>query len=160
MTLAMSVVVTGLWTLALRDAPEIDEFPTRAAPNLASLIMFSTCVALGILFRHKSETHKRLMLFASITILGPALDRLARIPSLNEFWGRILYWFPAPPEVAFAALGFLVLLLTVVANDLVSERRVQSGTFLGLFAILIIAPAATFVFLASGAWVALVHWVV
>jgi len=56
-------------------------------------------------------------------------------------------------------LGFLFLLLTVVANDLVSERRVHPGTLWGLFAILIIAPTATYVFTASGAWVAFVHWV-
>lgn len=157
--LAISVVMTGLWTVALRDAPMIDEFPTRGAGNIASLLMFSTCVALGVLFRHKAATHKRLMLLASIPILAPALDRLARIPLLNEFWGRILYWFPAPPEVAFATLGFLFLLLTVVANDLVAAKKVQPGTLWGLFGILIIAPAATFVFTASGAWVAFVHWV-
>lgn len=157
--LAISVVMTGFWTVALRDAPIIDEFPTRAAGNIASLLMFSTCVTLGVLFRHKSATHKRLMLLASIPILAPALDRVARIPMLNEFWGRILYWFPAPPEVAFATLSFLFLLLTVVANDLVSERRVLSGTLWGLFAILIIAPAATYVFIASGAWTAFVHWI-
>ena len=156
---AISVVMTGLWTVALRDAPEIDEFPTRAAGNLASLLMFSTCVALGVFFRHKPVTHKRLMLLASIPILAPALDRLARVPLLNEFWGRLLYWFPAPPEVAFATLSFLFLLLTVVANDLVSLRRVHSGTLWGLFAILIIAPAATYVFTVSGAWVMFVHWV-
>ena len=159
MALATAVVMTGIWTVALRDAATIDEFPTRAAGNIASLLMFSTCLVLGFLFRHKSETHKRLMLLASIPILAPALDRLARIPLINEFWGRILYWFPAPTEVAFAALGFLFLLLTVVANDLVSERRVHPGTLWGLFAILIIAPTATYVFTASGAWVAVVHWV-
>ena len=137
----------------------IDEFPTRAAGNIASLLMFSNCVTLVVLFRHKSATHKRLMLLASIPILAPALDRVARIPMLNEFWGQILYWFPAPPEVAFATLSFLFLILTVVANELVSEWRVQSGTLWGLFAILIIAPAATYVFIASGAWVAFVHWV-
>ena len=156
---AISVVMTGLWTVALRDAPIIDESPTRGAGNIASLLMFSTCVILGILFRRKSATHKRLMLLASIPILAPALDRVARIPLLNEFFGRILYWFPAPAEAAFGALSFLFLLLTVVANDLVSERRVQSGTLWGLLSILIIAPAATYVFIASGAWVAFVHWV-
>ena len=90
-------------------------------------------------------------------ILAPALDRMARLPLLNESLGRLLHWFPAPPEIAFATLSFLFLLLTVVANDLVSERRVQSGTYWGLFAILIIAPAATYGFMASGAWVVLVN---
>ncbi len=157
--LAIGVVITGVWTVVMRDAPVIDEFPIRAAGNIASLVMFSTCVALGIFFRHRSTTHKRLMLCASMPALGPALDRLARIPWLNEFFGEHLYWFPAAPEVAFALLSFLFLLFTVVVNDVVTERRVQSGTLWGLFAILIIAPATTFVIIASGAWVAFVHWV-
>ena len=157
--LAAGVVLTGLWTVVLRDALKIDEFPARAAGNITSLLMFSGCVALGIFFRHKSATHKRLMLLASIPLLAPALDRLARIPSIIEFLEKILYWFPAPAEIAFASLSFLLLLLTVVVNDLVSERRIQSGTLLGLLAILIIAPATTYVIFASGAWVAFVHWV-
>ena len=157
--LAIGVVITGVWTVVMRDAPVIDEFPIRAAGKIASLIMFSTCVALGIFFRHRSTTHKRLMLCASMPALAPALDRLARIPWLNEFFGKHLYWFPDAPEVAFALLSFLFLLFTVVANDVVTERRVQSGTLWGLFAILIIAPATTFVIIASGAWLAFVHWV-
>ncbi len=157
--LAIGVVITGVWTIVMRDAPVIDEFPIRAAGNIASLIMFSTCVALGIFFRHRSTTHKRLMLCASMPALAPALDRLARIPWLNEFFGEHLYWFPDAPEVAFALLSFLFLLFTVVANDVVTERRVQSGTIWGLFSILIIAPATAFVIIVSGAWVAFVHWV-
>ncbi len=156
--LAMSVVTSGLWTVFLRDAPEIDEFPTRAAGNLASLMMFSMCFTLGVWFRRKSAMHKRLMLLASIPLLAPALDRLARIPIFNEFFGQLLSWFPAPPEIAFATLAFLVLLFSVVVNDLISERRVLSGTYWGLFAILIIAPATTYAIIDSGAWVTFVHW--
>jgi hypothetical protein len=157
--LAVGVVLTGLWTVALRDAPEIDQYPTRAAGNLASLLMFSSCVSFGLFFRKKSETHKRLMLLASIPILAPALDRLARIPTMNEFWGKILYWFPAPPEVAFATLSFLFLLLVVVANDFISLRRVHTGTFIGLFSIFVLAPAVTYLLISSGFWVRIVHWI-
>jgi len=157
--IAVSVVLTGLWTVALRDAPEIDEYPTRAAGNLASLLMFSSCVSFGVFFRKKSEMHKRLMVLASIPILAPALDRLARIPVMNEFWGKILYWFPAPPEVAFASLGFLFLLLMVAANDFVSLRRIHNGTVIGLLSILVVAPAVTYLLIASGVWVRIVHWI-
>ena len=157
--LAVSVVLTGLWTLALRDAPEINENPTRAAGNLASLLMFSSCVSFGLLYRKKSEMHKRLMLLASIPILAPALDRLARIPVMNDFWGKILYWFPAPPEAAFALLGFLSLLLMVAVNDFVSLRRIHNGTILGSLSIFVVAPALTYLLIASGVWVQIVHWI-
>jgi hypothetical protein len=157
--LAVGVVLTGIWTLALRDAPEIDEYPARAAGNLASLLMFSSCVSFGLFFRKKSEMHKRLMLLASIPILAPALDRLARIPMMNEFWGKMLYWFPAPPEVAFASISFLFLLLMVAVNDFVSLRRIHNGTVIGLLSILVVSPAMTYLLIASGFWVRLVHWI-
>ncbi len=157
--LAVSVVLTGLWTVAIRDAPEIDQYPTRAAGNLASLLMFSSCVSFGLFFRKEPETHKRLMLLASIPILAPALDRLARIPMLNDSWGKILYWFPAPPEAAFATLSFLFLLLLVVANDFISRRRVHKGTVIGLLSIFGVAPAMTFLLVSSGLWVRIVRWI-
>lgn len=157
--IAISVVVTGLWTVALRDVSEIDENPTRAAGNLASLLMFLSCATFGFVLRRGSATHKRLMLLASIPLLAPALDRFARIPVMNEFWGTILYWFPAPPEIAFASLSFLFLLLLVIANDVISERRIHRGTIIGLLSILVFAPAATYLIIASGTWVRFVHWV-
>jgi len=116
-------------------------------------------VSFGVFFRKKSEMHKRLMVLASIPILAPALDRLARIPVMNEFWGKILYWFPAPPEVAFASLGFLFLLLMVAANDFVSLRRIHNGTVIGLLSIFVVAPAVTYLLIASGVWVRIVHWI-
>ena len=157
--IAVLVVASGVWTLFMRDVSEIDEFPTRAAGNLASLLMFSICFTLGIMYRRKSAVHKRLMLIASIPLLAPALDRFARIPVFHDFFGPLLSWFPAPTEIAFATLAFLMLLIIVVINDLISERRVLPGTYWGLSSIFIITPATTFAIIKSGAWVAFVHWV-
>ncbi len=158
--LAFGVVMTGLWTVGLRDVAQIDESPASGAPNILSLAMFLACVVMAVLFRHKSATHKRLMLFASIPILGPALDRVARIPVINELWAQVLSWIPAPTEVAFALLSFLLLQLVVVVNDLVTQKRVHPGTLWGLCGIWIIAPATTYVFVTSGAWVGFVHLIV
>lgn len=157
--LAVGVVTTGLWIIALRDAPNISEEPMRGAGNILSLFMFASCVVLGIFFRRRTSTHKRLMLMASIPLLAPALDRVARIPALNEFFGRTLSWFIEPPEVAFALMGFLLLLITMIVHDLVTERRVHQGTVWGLTAIFPIAIATTYALVASGAWVAFVIWV-
>jgi hypothetical protein len=156
--IAASVIVTGIWTLVLRDAPDIAEQPGAAAGNIASLLMFLYCVSFGVVFRRDSGTHKRLMLLASVPILAPALDRFARIPFMNDFWGNLLYWFPAPTEVAFAAIGFLLLVATVIANDVVSERRLHKGTLIGLVSIFVLAPATTYLIFASGSWVGLVRW--
>ncbi|MFT5500887.1 MAG: hypothetical protein ACI88G_001020 [Woeseiaceae bacterium] len=158
--LAVGVATTGLWIVALRDAPTISEQPMRGAGNILSVFMFASCVSLGIFFRHKPATHKRLMLMASMPILAPALDRIARIPALNELAVKNLYWLPVePPEAAFALLCFLLLLTSMIVRDLVTERRVHPGTLWGLAALFPFAIAATFGFVASGAWVAFVHLV-
>ena len=156
--IAAGVVASGVLTVAMRDAPTIAENPTRAAGNLASLFMFLFCVVLGFLFRRRSGHHKRLMLMASIPIVAPAVDRFARIPLFNDLLGKALYWFPAPPEIAFATLNFLALLLVVVTHDLIRERRVHPGTMWGLVAILVAAPIATATIVSTGAWVAFVQW--
>lgn len=157
---ALGVVASGIWTVFMRDASEIDDFPNRAAGNLASLVMFSACFALAVWFRRQSAVHKRLMLIASMPLVSPALDRVARIPAVNEFLGPLLSWFPAPTEIAFATLAFLLLLMSVVLYDLISARRVLPGTYWGLFSVLVITPAATFAIMSSGAWVTFVRWVV
>ena len=131
----------------------------RGAGNIASVFMFASCVSLGVLFRRKAATHKRLMLMASIPVLAPALDRLARIPALNEFSARTLYWLAEPPEVAFALICFLLLLITMVVRDLATERRLHQGTIWGLVAIFVFALVETYAFTASGAWVAFVRMI-
>ena len=157
---AVGAICTGLWTVVLRDAPIIDEQPARAAGNLASLFMFGYCVAFGVWKRRESQTHKRLMLMASIPILAPALDRIARIPVLNEFWGKVLFWFPAPPEVAFATVAFFSLLIMVAVYDLVTIRRIHKGTAIGLASIFVLTPASVYAFIASGAWAGFVRMLV
>jgi len=157
--IAVAVIVAGVWTVVMRDAPNIDEYPTRAAGNLASLFMFLFCVALGVYFRRQSGHHKRLMMMASIPVLAPALDRFARIPPLNDLFGKLLYWFPAPAEIAFATIAFLALLVLVVIHDLVHEKRVHLGTVWGLVALFIFSPAATAMIVATGGWLAFVKWV-
>lgn len=54
-------------------------------------------------------------------------------------------------------VAFIALILTVVAFDLLSTRRVQKGTCLGLLGIFVVAPGLTAGFLATGAWPALVR---
>lgn len=155
----VAVVAASLLTLAIRDAPTIDEFPGRAGGNLYSLFTFSFCAILGLTFKSRPDKHKRLMLLASIPLLAPALDRMARIPALNEFLGTIFSWFPEPPEIAFAILGYFGLIISVVVYDLLTDKRVHAGTIWGLGIIIAGAPAATAVMIQTGAWVALVRFV-
>lgn len=155
--LAVGVVAVSVATLVARSqsiyALGFDE-PTRLpAGNLLTVIAFSTCVVAAITLRHRSAAHKRLMLIASISIIGPALDRLARFPPLNEFFGVAFAWFPAPPEIAFAAVANLSLLLVVVPlYDFVSERRLHRGTVGGLLCVFVAAPALSAALTLGGVW--------
>ena len=48
--------------------------------NLSSAISFAVLAWTGILLRRRPAAHKRLMLLATVAILGPALARLSRLP--------------------------------------------------------------------------------
>jgi hypothetical protein len=76
-------------------------------------------VAAAILLRRNPQAHKRLMLLASIAILGPALARISRWPVFGGEDG---------PFVPVVLLG---LLATLVAHDLVSARRLHTATLIG-----------------------------
>jgi hypothetical protein len=48
--------------------------------NFFTLVMFAAFVSLAVVFRKGPEAHKRLMLLASMSIVGPAVARLPRWP--------------------------------------------------------------------------------
>lgn len=154
---AVGVVAVSVLTVAQRDAPIIDEAPDRAFGNLSTVIGFALCVTSAILLRHRPAAHKRLMLFASISVIAPALDRLARLSPLYEFSEMTLAWVPLPPEVAFASVATLALVVAVLIHDPISERRLHFSTIMGALCFLVIAPGISFVFTFSSAWPALVR---
>jgi hypothetical protein len=93
--------------------------------NLASIVTFAVLLLSAILLRRRSESHKRLMLLASISIVAPALARISRWPALGGEQGP------------FIPLALLLLLLAVVLHDVVSRRRVHPATWRGAtFAVL------------------------
>ena len=94
--------------------------------NLASILTFAVLLVLAILWRRDSATHKRLILLASISIIGPALARISRWP---VFGGE---------DGAFVPVVFFGLLLTLFAYDLVTEKRVRRVTWAGALATVLI----------------------
>ena len=48
--------------------------------NIGSAVAFAVLVVSAVALRRRPEAHKRLMLLASVAIIGPALARLARWP--------------------------------------------------------------------------------
>ena len=92
--------------------------------DLASLLIFSTFVATALYWRRRSDVHKRLMLIASMAILGPAVARI--LPLLSSG--------PGPIAVAVQSAVFIGLPLTLVLHDLFATRRVHRATIVGVAA--------------------------
>jgi hypothetical protein len=51
--------------------------------NIGSLLSFATFLVAAVVLRHRPQAHKRLMLLASISIIGPAFARIARERALG-----------------------------------------------------------------------------
>lgn len=91
--------------------------------NIGAVVAFAVLVALAVVLRRRPEAHKRLMLLASVAIIGPALARISRWPGLGGEQGP------------FVLIVMLVLMAAIVANDLWTRRRPHPAT---LFAIALI----------------------
>ena len=126
---AIGVVVASAVVLG-RAAPRLaatgvppEGVSTILFNDLYALICFSTLVATAISLRQHTDTHKRLLVLASVVIVGPALSRWRYFPS---FLGE------PPIDEAYGTLAQLVLLLVLPAYDLVSRRRVHPATAWGV----------------------------
>ena len=154
---AIAVVTVNLVTLGMRDAPFVDDEPGRAFANLNTVIGFAILITSGVLMRRRPATHKRLMIFASLQIILPAIDRIGRIPPIYNFSESFLAGSEMPPQVAFAVVGGLILMLTVVAHDLYAERRIKLATLWGVLSVLILAPIISTTLISTGIWPAFVR---
>jgi hypothetical protein len=83
--LAVLIVIVGMMTLiaaATREvhadphSPQATFFLMLLCFNTVNLLVFATLVAAAIRLRRQSDWHKRLMLLATASLLGPALARL------------------------------------------------------------------------------------
>lgn len=91
---------------------------------ITSAILFLTLVAAGTINRHNAETHKRLMLLATIVVLWPA-------------WFRFRHYFPSVPrpDIWFAVVvaDSLILISCIwdkIANGTVHPVFKYLGTFI------------------------------
>ena len=110
--------------------------------NFAALLTFIILAVAAICYRRRPAVHKRLMLFANITLMGAPITHLCgHIPSFRLSPGA----YAAAFEILYG--GFL---LAPVAYDYLIEKRVRFLTTImaiGLFAspvlqVFVIAPSA------------------
>jgi hypothetical protein len=149
--LAALMVVVGTATaitvarLGHRGIPGV-EFPDTEGfllLNLGSIVVFATLVGAGWYFRRNPQTHKRLMLTATVgALVGPGVSRL---PFAS---GR-------PPVIGMLALAFL---LAGPVYDLVTRRRVHPAYVWGVLLAIAASPPVVVQLSATVAWHTIASW--
>lgn len=127
--LAFAMLVMGLaatlYAIRFNAVPSFFPPPLFLVMNTIGIVVFGGLVAAGVMLRKKAEWHKRLMLCATISILGPGLGRLLPMDS----FGR------AAPIVMFAAI--LAFGLAGPIYDLIIRRRVHPAYIWGVSTIVV-----------------------
>lgn len=136
LALALGVVITGI----LISIAHYHRKPEGLVfmGGLVNMVNFSVLYGSAVLVRKSADWHKRLMLFASIAMMAPALARVVRAADLGEF----------------AALPMWLLIIFIPAiYDLTSIKTVHKATFFGIA--LIIAGILMMITIGmSAAWAA------
>ncbi len=118
--LAVLVVATGLMVGADAMARGVGiggaDARTFFYLSVSDAVLFTALVAAGVAYRASHAAHKRLMTIASISILFPALGRLAVTLGFDG---------------VFAVAPYTALLAGVALNDFLSQRRVHPATIAG-----------------------------
>jgi len=99
----------------------IEFFTSVVFLNLQGVFCFSAALIAGVLLRRRRDYHSRLMLWAGLFIIGPALARVS--------WWPI---FDAIEEQPFTWLSLAVIGAIIVFHDLVSEKRIHLVTLAGI----------------------------
>lgn len=109
--------------------------------NTTSIVAFAILLAAAIVLRRRPDTHKRLMLLASISIIQPAFGRIFRWPVFEAPPLEVLMLSVAAP---FALVGALIV------YDLLSRKSLHPATVAGaavfsslkLGGVFLLAPSA------------------
>jgi hypothetical protein len=157
LAVAMLVLGTAVAVGAAKRGPPPNPVPGFPPPleflatPLGGLALFATLVAAGLFYRRKRDTHKRLMVLATISILGAALDRLLFPGGALAFLG-----LPLRP-VTFVGLT-AVFVVACFLYDLLTRGRVHRA-FLWGGPYVIAWLYVTRVFIGgTAAWLAFAGW--
>ena len=95
--------------------------------NFFTLVMFGAFVSLAVVFRKRPEAHKRLILLASMSIVGPALARFPR-------WPIFAGGMEAGRNYAIAEL--LIMFALLLTYDVVMRKKPHPASWIGMVLIL------------------------
>jgi hypothetical protein len=145
--LAAAMLVVGT-VLAIGNAregrapPGVPPLPFLIIP-LFDMLVFAPLVAAAVWYRRRPETHKRLMLIATISLMAAPV---ARLPTALAAAGPLFY---------FGVVDLL--LLTGVLYDLATRRKVHPVYVWGGLAILA-SQVIRLALSGTGAWLAVATW--
>jgi hypothetical protein len=129
--IGLAVIISGGMATPYRMAelaaqgrlePLMATAPIIVWSNTASIVAFAILLAAAIVLRRRPETHKRLMLLASISIIQPAFARLFRWP---------VFGAPGMEAVWLAVAASFVLVGVLIVYDLLSRGSIHPATVAG-----------------------------
>jgi hypothetical protein len=126
--------------------------------NLVASLQFAGFVTAAVCLRKHAETHKRLILLASIAIIQPAAARLSRWPLFGNTSPDMSQPSSTGNDVKFALGTVLLLLGAMIVNDLRTRGRPHRVTVIGaliLLGLVLLAPA-----IAGSEWAKALVWAV
>lgn len=148
--LAIAMVVVGLYaTLIAASRPGgFIGIPVPAEQFLVvpffDIVMFALFATWALLRRDDPQTHKRLMLFATIALLEAAFIR-----------------FPLDIMLAYAPvssrLATLIFVIAIIAWDYISMKRLHRITLIATV-LTIVVGAGRFLIMATPAWIGFARW--
>jgi len=127
--LAAAMVFMGLaatvFAIRYHFVPSFFPPPVFLVMNILGIMVFGGLVAAGVRMRRQAEWHKRLMLCATVSILGPGLGRLLPMGSFGAL----------APLVMFGAIALFAFAGPI--QDLFTLRRIHPAYLWGVGAILV-----------------------
>ncbi len=151
-TLGVAAVVLAAVVFAVGVAVSVETLRRNGGPPggdprkflaipLGDIIVFGALVSAAVVQRRSSETHKRLMLLATISLLTAAVARFLRQVGMG-----------GAPNLFF---GTDVFVLALVLYDLASRGRVQPATLWGGALVVGFKPLLFYVLSGTPTWLAL-----
>jgi len=123
-------ILTGLYAAARGASPGPPALQFLIVP-LGDMVVFAILIGVALYFRRRLDVHKRLMLLAALTFLGPAI---ARIP---------LNFIANGGPLAFYGLTDLCI-LAFLAFDTIRHRRLHPAFLWGTLFIFAMQPLRIF----------------
>jgi hypothetical protein len=153
LTVLMLVVGTGVAIEAAKrgQVPGLPPPLEFLAVPLGGLFNFAVLVALGFLNRRKRDSHKRLMVLATIAILGAATDRLLFPTGVLAFSG-----LPLTPVTSVGLTAVFV--SACFLYDLLTRGRVHAAFLWGGLSLLMWAYVTRVFIGGTSAWLLFAGW--